>query len=391
MDRDVSARSVNLQDSAIRRMSALCAQAGGVNLAQGFPDFPCPPELKDAAARALYDDHNQYAPTAGVPALRLKIAERYNARDPRWRVDPEEGICVTCGGTEAVFAAMAAVLDPGDEVIVPEPFYESYAPVARILGASVRFAPLRRADWGIDMQALADAFTPATRLLVLNSPHNPTGAVLSAAELDRVARLVAERGAFILSDEMYDRILFEGEVAPPGVHDAVRERTITVGGISKTYSVTGWRIGWTIAAPRLTTAIRRLHDLITCGAPAPLQHAAVTGLGLADEYHRGLASRYRQARDRLCAALEQAGFDFVRPAGGFFVMADFSAVAPRLDAAAFTEQLLAKHGIAAVPGPYFFADPARGESLARFAFCKSEPTIDEAVERLAGLARGGLG
>ena len=375
-----SARTSQLRDSEIRRMSALCQTVGGVNLAQGFPDFESPVEIRDAARAAIAADVSQYAPTQGTARLRGAIADHYRRRDARWTMDPDANVCVTCGGTEAIFAAMAATLKPGDEVIVPEPFYESYGPVAVLLGAVPRYVPLRN-DWTLDLDALWAAGGPRTAMIVLNFPHNPSGSLLDAAEAKAIGDIAGRWDAVVLSDELYDHLVFDGPMVHPALERGAGQRTVTVGGISKTYSLTGWRIGWTVAPPALTTVIKRIHDVVTCGAAAPLQDAAVTALSLGASYDDRLKADYVARRNLLCNGLEQAGFTFVRPRGGYFVLANYSALDSRSDDKEFAHRLLAEAGVAGVPGSYFFSRSGSTQLL-RFAFCKKLDTLQEAVRRL---------
>lgn len=376
----VSARTSQLRDSEIRHMSALCQTVGGVNLAQGFPDFESPVEIRDAARAAIAADVSQYAPTPGTARLRGAIADHYHRRDARWTIDPDAEVCVTCGGTEAIFTAMAATLDPGDEVIVPEPFYESYGPVAALLGAVPRYVPLRN-DWTLDAGAVQATCGPRTAMIVLNFPHNPSGSLLDIAEAKAIGDIAERCDAVVLSDELYDHLAFDGPMIHPALDSGAGQRTITVGGISKTYSLTGWRIGWTVASPALTTVIKRIHDVVTCGAAAPLQDAAVTGLSLGASYDDRLKAEYVARRDLLCDGLEQAGFTFVRPQGGYFVLANYSALDSGSNDHEFAHRLLAEAGVAAVPGSYFFASPGSTQLL-RFAFCKKLDTLQDAVRRL---------
>jgi aspartate/methionine/tyrosine aminotransferase len=387
--RGANARSGQLRESQIRRMSALCRQAGGINLAQGFPDFESPVEIREAACAAIAADVSQYAVTEGSQHLREAITRHYRARDPRWSIDPDTDVCVTCGGTEALFATMAAVLDPGDEVVILEPFYESYGAVAAMCGAVPRYVPLRD-DWTLDLRALTAACGKRTAMIVLNFPHNPSGSLLRPEDAAAVGRLAEEYDAIVLSDEMYDHLVLDGTMTHPALESGTSQRVVTVSGISKTYSLTGWRVGWTIGPRSLITPIKRLHDVVTCGAAAPLQQAAAMALSLGTEYERQLQTEFAVRRTLLCDGLRAAGFTFVTPRGGYFVLADYSALST-LDDEAFTLRLLKETGVAAVPGSYFFAGE-RGRRLVRFAFCKTTETLQEAVRRLQQLPlRDGIG
>ena len=294
----ISDRADRFTESVIREMNRLAVAAGAVSLAQGFPDFPCPPELKEAAAAAINDDVNQYAITWGAKPLRDAIASSTVRHFPsREAIDPETQVTVTCGATEAMVAAMLGLLDPGDEVIVFEPFYESYGPDAILAGATPRYVTLHEPDWSIDEAELRAAFGPRTRGLVLNSPHNPTGKVFSREELTLIAELCVDHDVIAFTDDIYEHLVFEGEHIPLATLPGMAERTVSIHSMSKSYSVTGWRIGWTIAPPDLSVGIRRVHDFLTVGAAAPLQAAAVVALGFPDSYYADLVAGYRERRD----------------------------------------------------------------------------------------------
>jgi aminotransferase len=384
----LSAKARRFSESVIREMTRHALAHGAVNLAQGFPDFPCPEEIKEAACRAIRGDVNQYAITWGAKGFREALAAK-TERCTGMVIDPEREITVTCGSTEAMLAALLAVVDPGDEVIVFEPFYENYGPDAVLCGATPRFVPLRpgageggERAWSYDPGELRRAFGPRTRAVILNTPNNPTGKVFSRAELEEIAALCAEHDCLAITDEIYEHITFEGhEHVPIATLPGMRERTITISGLSKTYSVTGWRIGYAIAPPALTAGIRKVHDFLTVGAAAPLQEAGVTALQLPDEYYAGLAELYRAKRDRFLPVLARAGFRCFPPSGAYYVMANVSGLT-RLDAAAFALELVRDPGVAVVPGPSFFSRPGDGRSLVRFCFCKRDETLDEAARRL---------
>lgn len=383
----LSRKARQFQESVIREMTRHALAHGAVNLAQGFPDFPCPQELKDAACRAIQADVNQYAITWGAREFRRALAEK-TRRFLGLEVDPETELTVTCGSTEAMIASLLAVVDPGDEVVVFEPFYENYGPDAILCGAVPRYVPLRPtghgrgADWTFDPEDLRAAFGPKTRAIVLNTPNNPTGKVFSAEELEAVASLCREFDAVALTDEIYEHITFDGAAHTAlATLPGMRDRTITVNGLSKTYSVTGWRIGYALAPPALTAGIRKVHDFLTVGAAAPLQEAGVTALGLPDGYYRELAALYREKRDRFLPALEEVGFRVHWPRGAYYAMADFSALGDE-DDTAFALRLVREAGVAAVPGSSFFSRPELGRRLVRFCFCKRSETLDEAVLRL---------
>lgn len=384
----VSVRAGAFTESVIRGMTRLAAEYDAVNLAQGFPDFPCPPELKAAAAAAIAADVNQYAITWGARDFREAIAAKVAASYPGWRVDPETELCVTCGSTEAMIATMLALVDPGDEVVVFEPYYENYGPDAVLSGAVPRYVGLHGPDWSIDEAELRAAFSDRTRLIVVNTPHNPTGKVFSRAELALIAELCQRYDVVCVTDEIYEHIHYlgaDGHV-PPATVAGLEDRTVTVNALSKTYAVTGWRVGWTIAPPPLTDAIRKVHDFLTVGAAAPLQRAGVAAMALPASYYAGMAESYRQRRDLLCPALSDAGFAFTVPDGAYYVLCRTDAVDPARDDVALARRLVTELGVAGVPGSSFFADPAAGRGLIRFAFPKRPETLHEAGLRLRRLA-----
>ncbi len=383
-----AARTHGFTESVIREMTRVARHHGAVNLAQGFPDFPAPAVLKEAACRAIRDDVNQYAITWGAPELREALAEKYR-RSYGLEVDPEREITVTCGATEAMAATMLAVVDPGDEVIVPEPFYENYGPDAVLSGARPRFLTLEAPEFRIDAERLAALAGPRTRAIVLNTPNNPTGRVFDRDELESVATLCRERDLLLLTDEIYEHILYEGRHVPPATLEGMAERTVTVSGLSKTFSITGWRIGTIVAPAPVTDAIRKVHDFLTVGAPAPLQEACAEGLrSLGEAYYDGLVRDYGERREVLHQALSGAGFECALPQGAYYIMADFSPLSDD-DDATFARTLARDGGVAAVPGSSFFHGGEGGRSLVRFAFCKRVETLEDAGERLLRYARAG--
>src|SRR6476619_5015211 len=303
----ISRKAESFTESVIREMNRLAVAAGAVSLAQGFPDFPCPPELKDAVSDAVARDHNQYAITFGAQPLREAIAAKTARFHPEWVLDPETEITVVNGSTEGMIAAMLGLLDPGDEILVFEPFYENYGPDAILTGAVPRYVTLHEPDWSIDPDELRAAVTPRTRGIVVNSPHNPTGKVFTRAELTMIAELCLEHDLIAFTDDIYQHLVYEGEHIPLATLPGMAERTVSIDSMSKTYSVTGWRVGWVIASPELTVGVRRVHDFLTVGAAAPLQHAAVVGVLMADAYYDRLLAGYRERRDVLLPALEAAG------------------------------------------------------------------------------------
>jgi aspartate/methionine/tyrosine aminotransferase len=343
-----------------------------------------PEPMKDAACAAIHGDINQYAVTWGAPPLRLAIAEKYR----RWYgmdVDPDTEITVTCGATEAMAAVFLALIDPGDEVVILEPFYENYGPDAILAEAKPVFVPLTAPDWRLDVERLRAAIGPKTKAVVLNTPHNPTGRVLSREEVDLVAKLVIEHGVpYVITDEIYEHIIYAGHHHPIATWPGMRDRTITISGLSKTFSCTGWRLGWAIAPREMTAAIRKVHDFLTVGAPAPLQAAGAVGLAFDAHYYNHMQQDYRARRDLLCGALAEAGFSFSLPEGAYYVLAGYAPLSDRPDVE-FARWLAADVGVATVPGSSFFHKRGGGGSLVRFAFCKRLETLERAAERLVGV------
>jgi aspartate/methionine/tyrosine aminotransferase len=355
-----------------------------VNLSQGFPDFPAPAEIKRAAQEAIAADINQYAITWGSKSLRNSIAEKFQ----QWQgitIDPEREITVCCGSTEAMMSSMLAIINPGDEVVAFEPFYENYGPDAILSGAAPRYVKLRAPDWTFDPAELAAAFTPATKAIILNTPNNPTGKVFERAELEAIRDLCVRWNAYAITDEIYEHMLYDGaEHISMATLDGMRDRTITINALSKTYSVTGWRVGWAIASPEVTSAIRKVHDFLTVGAAAPLQEAGALALKLPASYYETLASEYQVRRDRMLGILSGAGFRCFKPRGAYYIMTDISAFGFP-DDVSFAKYLVKEIGVAAVPGSSFYQDPASGRTHLRFTFCKTEKTFQAAAERLAKL------
>jgi aspartate/methionine/tyrosine aminotransferase len=377
----VSRRAASFTESVIREMTRHAALHDAVNLAQGFPDFPCPPELKEAAKAAIDADINQYAITWGARDLREAIAAKTARWYPEWAVDPETQVTVTCGATEGMIAAMLALVDPGEEVIVFEPFYENYGPDAILSGAIPRYVTLHEPDWRIDPDELRAAFGPRTRALILNSPHNPTGKVFSRSELELIATLAQEHDALVLTDDIYEHIVYDGEHIPMATVAGMAGRTVAVNSLSKTYSVTGWRVGWVVASPPLTSAIRKVHDFLTVGAAAPLQAAGAVALALPDAYYATLAADYLRRRDLLLPSLEAAGLRPFVPDGAYYVMVDISGVTDE-DDVTYARRLTADPGVASVPGSSFYSRPELGRTKVRFAFPKRDETLAEAGRRL---------
>ncbi|MDP8903820.1 MAG: aminotransferase class I/II-fold pyridoxal phosphate-dependent enzyme [Chloroflexota bacterium] len=380
----ISAKAGTFGESVIREMTRLAVSHGAINLAQGFPDFAAPAAVKAAACAAIETDINQYAITWGAKPFRDAIAAKTAHWYPDWSVDPETEVTVTCGATEGMIASMLAVIDPGDEVVVFEPFYENYGPDAILSGAVPRYVTLHEPDWAIDEDELRAAFGPRTRGIVLNSPHNPTGKVFTRAELELIAELCQRHDVVAFTDEIYEHIRYSGEYIPLATIPGMAERTVAVNALSKTYSVTGWRVGWVIASRQLTAGVRKVHDFLTVGAAAPLQQAGVAALELPNDYYSDLALAYRERRDVLVAALDRAGFRAWLPDGAYYVMTDISDLTDE-DDVSFCRRLVARPGVAAVPGSSFYSRPELGRSKVRFAFPKLRGTLDAAGERLAAL------
>ncbi|MEJ2312852.1 MAG: aminotransferase class I/II-fold pyridoxal phosphate-dependent enzyme [Gemmatimonadales bacterium] len=376
-------RTHGFTESVIRGMTRLANEHDAINLAQGFPNFAAPDVLKAAAARAIHDDVNQYAITWGSRRLRLALSRMY-AELYEMAVDPESDITITCGATEAMAAVLLAIVDPGDEVIVPEPFYENYGPDTIICAAQPVFCPIwAPPGWELDLDRLERAFSDRTRALILNTPNNPTGRVLSRKDLEAIAELCARYDAWAVTDEVYEHIIYEGAHVPIATLPGMRDRTITISGASKTYSVTGWRIGTIIAPPDVTDAIRKVHDFLTVGAPAPLQEGVATAMEtLGPDYYESLASNYRVRRDALHGRLVDAGFRASPPEGAYYILADFSEISDLPDDE-FSFWLTREIGVAPVPGSSFYHDPADGRHLIRFAFPKTLDMLEEAGQRLA--------
>ncbi len=377
-------RASTFTESVIREMTRVAQQYGAINLAQGFPDFPMPEAMKDAACAAIHGDVNQYAITWGAPALRLAIAEKYH----RWydhTVDPDKHITVTCGATEAMAAVFLALVDPGDEVIVFDPFYENYGPDAILAGATPVFVPLEPPNWTFDPQRLRDAFTDRTKAIIVNTPHNPTGRVFTREELDLIAELCIGNDVWAFTDEIYEHIRYAGSHHVLATWPGMAERTVTISGMSKTFSCTGWRLGYAIAPEAESVAIRKVHDFLTVGAPAPLQQAAAVGMAFDAEYYNHMALDYRARREIMCEALRAAGFQFTPPEGAYYILADYTAISD-LDDVSFARWLAKEVGVATVPGSSFHVAGGPPRKYVRFAFCKRTETLVAAAERLASMS-----
>jgi N-succinyldiaminopimelate aminotransferase len=372
--------------SIFSRMTALAEETGAINLGQGFPDFAGPAAVTEAAIAALRAGHNQYPPVPGVPQLRHAIAE-HQRRHYGIALDPDREIQVTFGATEALASALLALVGPGDEVVFLDPTYDSYPAVVALAGATARPIVLQPPDWRLEPEALAAAITPRTRVLLLNSPHNPTGLVLDAGELELLAAACRERGLIALTDEVYEHLVFDGTHIPIATLPGMAERTITVSGLGKTYSVTGWKVGWASGPAELIARLRAVKQFLTFAGGTPLQHAAAAALALPDEVVGALASSLRAKRDRLAAGLQEAGFEVLPTAATYFLNADGTPLG-ELDATALCERLPHEAGVVAIPTSAFAADPAGStRSLLRFAFPKGDAVIDEAVERICRWAK----
>lgn len=384
--RRVADRVQYFTESVIREMTRLNAIYGGINLSQGFPDFPAPEEIKEAAVKAIRDDINQYAVTWGAPKLRQNLAEKY-AWFNRMPIDPDKHITVTCGATEGMISAMLATLNPGDKFIVLQPFYENYWPDGMISGAEPIFVDLHAPDFRWDEAELRAAFAKGARAVILNNPNNPTGRVFTRQELQFLADLCIEHDALAFTDEIYEHILYDGrEHISLATLDGMSERTITISGFSKTYSVTGWRIGYCIASEEISKAIRKVHDFLTVGAPAPLQEAAAVALKFPRSYYDQLRVDYTRRRELCLRALADAGFSFNPVEGAYYVMTDFTAFGYDHDVE-FARYLVREIGVASVPGSSFYMPPELGRHQVRFCFPKKDETLIAAGERLTQLKR----
>jgi aspartate/methionine/tyrosine aminotransferase len=378
--RVLARRTEGFTESVIREMTRMNAVHGGINLAQGFPNFPAPSALKDAAKRAIDADVNQYAITWGSKSLRDALAKTYGELYGM-QVDPETMLTVTCGATEAMISTLLAIVDPGDEVVVLEPFYENYGPDTDIAGAKPVYVALRPPQNVFDPDELRAAFSSRTKAIIVNTPNNPTGRVFTREELTLIAELCIEHDAIAITDEIYEHILYQGTHIPIATLPGMRDRTVTISGASKTFSVTGWRVGWIVAPPELTAGIRKVHDFVTVGAPAPLQEAVAAGLALGRSYYDSLSREYRARRDLLVPALERAGFAPRTPEGAYYVLCDIRPFGFD-DDVAFAHWLVGTVGVAGVPGSSFYSRPELGRHLIRFTFCKTHDVLSAAGERL---------
>src|SRR5262245_53161915 len=385
-----SKKATQFTESVIREMTRLNQMYGGVNLSQGFPDFPAPAVVKDTACAAIQADENQYAVTWGTRSLREAIAREFGRRYGV-SVIPDEQVTVCCGETEAMMATMMAIIDPGDEVVIFEPFYENYGPDAILSGATPRYVTLREPSraggaWTFDPDELAAAFNEKTKAIILNTPNNPTGKVFTREELQTIAALCRKWDVIAISDEIYEHIIFDGwPHVPIASVEGMSDRTVTINSLSKTYSVTGWRVGWAISPPSLTGAIRKVHDFLTVGAAAPLQEAGVAALGVAEQYYKDLAASYQRRRDMLLDILNRHNFTCYTPHGAYYIMTDIGDFGFP-DDVEFARYLVKEIGVAAVPGSSFYRNAAMGRTKLRFCFCKRDETLIEADKRLVKLA-----
>ena len=376
-------RLAGLQESVIREMTRLAYQHDAINLSQGYPDFPAPEVVKQAAIDAIRSDHNQYSITWGRPATRHAIADRLRRRYGMDWIDPDQHVTVTCGVTEAIVVSLMGIVNPGDEVVVIEPFHENFVPAVAFAGARPVFVPLEPPDYRLDPDRLREAFGPRTRAILVNTPHNPTGRVFTREELTVVADLCQEFDAVAVTDEIYEHIIYDGHThLPMATLPGMAERTITTGGFSKTYAVTGWRLGYAVAHEPWSTALRTVHDYTTICAPTPFQEAAVAALSLPDSYYAALQAGYTERRDRMIAILNDVGFKATPPEGAYYVMADFSSFGFEGDDTAFARWLTKQARVAVVPGSSFYHKPELGRTTVRFAFPKRLETLEEAGERM---------
>ncbi|MEP7105320.1 MAG: aminotransferase class I/II-fold pyridoxal phosphate-dependent enzyme [Chloroflexota bacterium] len=383
----LSLKAGSFTESVIREMTrlnlALHGPVRAINFAQGFPDFLPSPEIVNAAHHALDAGYHQYATTWGAPQLRKAIAEKQQ-RAWNQEVDADRNITVTCGATESMMAAMLAAVDPGDEVIIFEPYYENYGPDCILSGAIPRYVPLVPPDWSFDHEQLRRTFNSRTRAIVVNTPHNPTGKVFSEDEMLLISDLCREHGAIAITDEIYEHLVYEGRHISMATLPGMAERTITISGASKTYSVTGWRIGWLIAPPQLTAGIRKVHDFLTVGAAHPLQVAVAQALQFPASFYDALLEEYRERRDAMVSGLREVGFDPVEPQGAYYVMAGIEKLG-WYDDIAFAGHMIETVAVATVPGSSFFHDPALGRHHVRFSFPKKMETIARGLDALRQL------
>jgi len=381
MQFNVAKRTESFQESVIRKMTRVCQQFNGINLAQGFPEKSPPEEVLLEALQAIRRGNNQYSITWGLPALREAVANkvsRFNGLQP----DPEKEVTITCGSSEGIVASLLALVNPGERVIIFEPYYENYLPGLALCGATPLFVSLSEPGWEIGLDALRKAFSRDPKALILNTPANPSGKVFSQDELGIIARLCQEHGTYVITDEIYEHITYDGlkHVSMASLPD-MWERTVTISGCSKTYSVTGWRVGYVVAPQGLMSAIRKVHDYMVVAAPTPFQVAAITAMGLPDSYYRELGKHYQKQRDYLLQTFEEISIPVLRPSGAYYMMIRIDGLGYG-DDEAFAMALVEKAGLAVVPGSSFYHQPEDGRDKVRICFAKSWETLREVKERL---------
>ena len=381
--RQVAARLAAFGQTIFTEMSRRAAAAGAINLGQGFPNFDGPDFVKEAAIEAIRAGHGQYARMFGIPELNRRIAQRFTA-DTGLVVDPETEVTVTSGCTEAIVASLLGLVEPGQEVVLFEPYYDSYRACVSMAGAVPRFVTLRPPDFRVDPAKLEAAFSPRTRAILVNTPHNPTGKVYSLAELELIAALCRRHDVIAITDEVYERLVFEGEHIRLATLEGMWDRTVTLSSLGKTFSLTGWKVGWAVAPPHLTDAVRAAHQFITFATATPPQHGAAAALAAPPSYYQKFVDAYRRRRDLLVDGLSRVGFEVYRPQGTYFVLADHGRFGFP-DDTAFCVHLIEQIGVAAIPPGCFYSDPAEGRRLARFAFCKTEQALREALRRMERL------
>ena len=382
--KELSRITETFTESVIREMTRICDAVGGYNLSQGFPDFESPIAIKEAAIKAINEGWNQYPVTFGEPELREAISQKVNDYN-RIKCNPETDITVTCGATEAMIATLKAIINPGDEIIVFEPFYENYGPDGILSGATPRYVTLNAPDWEFSFEELESTFNEKTKAIIINTPNNPTGKVFSKQELEEIARLCIKWDTYAITDEIYEHILYDDEkhislATIPGMEN----RTITINSISKTYSVTGWRVGWAIAEESITARIRKVHDFLTVGAPTPFQHAAVVALSFDQEYYVNLQKHYAKARKLLYDILDKTGFKPYLPKGSYYIITEVDDLMNKMkidDDFTFSRKLIEKTRVATVPGSSFYSNSEKGRTQVRFCFCKKWGTL-YAVEKV---------
>ena len=381
----ITSKLPNVGTTIFTRMSQLAAECGALNLSQGFPDFDGPAALREAVARHVMAGHNQYCPMTGLPALREQVAAKVAAFYGR-NVSADAEVTITPGATEAIFCAVQALIRPGDEAIVLDPCYDSYEPSVELAGGRCVHVPLNLPDFRIDWQRLADAITPRTRLIFLNSPHNPSGALIDRADLDRLAALIREREIYVISDEVYEHLIYDGvQHASVLAHDELYARAFVVSSFGKTYHVTGWKTGYVVAPQALSAEMRKIHQYVNFCGVTPLQWALADFMAAHPEHLRELPGFYQAKRDLFCDLLNGSRFSFQRAAGTYFQVVDYSAIRPDLDDVAMAEWLTREHGVAAIPVSVFYQQAPADMRLVRFCFAKKEETLRQAADKLCAI------